>query len=502
VGVSAFGYRVFTCLILYSIASCINAAAQESRRYLPEDWVSYTDLRYVRSIAYDHRYVFFGTSGGVGRYNRLDERWEHPFTESDGLPGRNVVRVGIDRQDSNLWAVIEMEQGGRYNRVAMKYWEVFQEWRQDRFSESMVIQQEVKFKNDLRYSFLYPHFLQDDFLRIFQFSVAVEEDRPYLWVGTDGAGIIRYYLPTQESRMMKRGPIKRDVSAILIDGDEVWMGGRGGSGPNQTGISRFNRASNEWEYYEVPFTVGLRSAEVLRIVADSSGIYLGTRLGLSRYEPPTDNFRTYAEQRGLFDPAILSLALSPGHVWIGTHFGLYTLDADSSRIYRVELPGLGRRAIWDLFVSADTIYAATDFGVYQTVDNGTEWTRFQEPFGDLGFGVSRIASDGEVVWFAYSSGVIGFDSGTGEFERYPSLQYGFSDIIMSLAADKDNLWIGTDAGLVKLDRQTGIWYRYTRTQDRLLDDRVQCLVLEGDYLWIGSPSGLTRFYWNDPYRPY
>ena len=90
----------------------------------------------------------------------------------------------------------------------------------------------------------------------------------------------------------------------------------------------------------------------------------------------------------------------------------------------------------------------------------------------------------------------------GEFERHPSFESGVSGRIMSLTADEHCLWVGTDAGLVKLDRETGIWYSYTRTQDRLLDDRVQCMAVEGKYLWIGSPLGLTRFLWNDPYRNY
>jgi ligand-binding sensor domain-containing protein len=493
---------LFACFLLCSAAYSLQVVAQDTRRYRPDDWISYTDLRYVRSIAYDPNYVFFGTSGGVGRFNRFDEKWEHPFTESDGLPGGNVVKVGIDREDANLWAVVETEEGGPYNRVAVKYSEVFEEWRQDRFSESMLIRQEVNFKNDLRYSFLYPHFLQDDYLRVFQFDVALEEDRPFLWVGTGGGGMIRYYLPTQEPRVMKRGPMSGDVAALLIHGDELWMGGRGQMTPNRTGISRFNRGTGEWDYFEVPFTVGLNSAQVLRIVADSSRIYLGTRLGLSVYEPIAGLFRTYAEHSGLLDSAILSLALSPGHVWIGTYFGLYVFEPDSNLIVRVDLPNLGRKAIRDLHVEADTVFAATDFGVFWTADNGRHWSKFYEPFGDFGFGVSRIASDGDVIWFAYSGGVLGFDTVSGEFERYPSAQYGFPGAITALAVDCSSLWLGTDSGLVKLDRATGIWYMYNRTQDRLLDNRVQCLALEGDYIWIGSPSGLTRFFWNDPYRLY
>ncbi|MFH1335459.1 MAG: hypothetical protein ABII96_02990, partial [Candidatus Zixiibacteriota bacterium] len=61
---------LFLCSIYILIYSPL---IQARGKYLEGDWVSYSVFRYVTSVALDYRHVYFGTTGGVTRYDRWDK---------------------------------------------------------------------------------------------------------------------------------------------------------------------------------------------------------------------------------------------------------------------------------------------------------------------------------------------------------------------------------------------------------------------------------------------
>jgi ligand-binding sensor domain-containing protein len=65
--------------------------------------------------------------------------------------------------------------------------------------------------------------------------------------------------------------------------------------------------------------------------------------------------------------------------------------------------------------------------------------------------------------------------------------------------DEFSAWVATDNGVLKFDKARNRWVHFT-TEDGLLSNYVNCIMLDGDYVWFGTPEGVTRFYWNAPYR--
>ena len=65
-------------------------------RYEPDDWTSYSMTRWITSLAEGREYVYFGTSGGVTRYNFYSNKWDTPWTTSDGLADNFVQAVAYD----------------------------------------------------------------------------------------------------------------------------------------------------------------------------------------------------------------------------------------------------------------------------------------------------------------------------------------------------------------------------------------------------------------------
>ncbi|MGB2989182.1 MAG: hypothetical protein WBC98_04420, partial [Candidatus Zixiibacteriota bacterium] len=69
--------RTSLCRIIISVLCVfiLSTLAHSKRKYLEGDWVSYSVFRYVTSIAYDFDQVYFGTTGGVTRYDRFNHHW-------------------------------------------------------------------------------------------------------------------------------------------------------------------------------------------------------------------------------------------------------------------------------------------------------------------------------------------------------------------------------------------------------------------------------------------
>ena len=71
--------------------------------YRPGDWISYPMTLYVTSIALGQQYTYFGTTGGIIRYDFYRNRWEPPYTWSDGLEDDHIRVVAYDFTTGYLW---------------------------------------------------------------------------------------------------------------------------------------------------------------------------------------------------------------------------------------------------------------------------------------------------------------------------------------------------------------------------------------------------------------
>ena len=71
--------------------------------YEPEDWTTFPMTRWITSLAVGREYVYFGSTGGIIRYNIYSNRWERPWTVSDGLPDNNILSIAYDENTDYVW---------------------------------------------------------------------------------------------------------------------------------------------------------------------------------------------------------------------------------------------------------------------------------------------------------------------------------------------------------------------------------------------------------------
>ena len=84
------------------------------------DWVTYTNFRYVTSVAMDKTVVYFGTTGGVIRYDRYAKKWLDPLTVTDGIPDDWIDNIAYDPDWDRIW--VATPDGNAYYQPIFERW--------------------------------------------------------------------------------------------------------------------------------------------------------------------------------------------------------------------------------------------------------------------------------------------------------------------------------------------------------------------------------------------
>jgi len=471
-------------------------------RYRPGDWVSYTNFRYVTSVAYDHKYIYFGTTGGILRYDRFRETWNTPFTTSDGMIDNWVRRLAYDPAKDELWA-------DTYSGTAM-YQPTFEEWYGGGVFPAGLVQGDKGKLNltdlfvEFGYTYVSEGYILGPHLRRFDLTFHLEDNWQNLWIGTWGLGPGLIKLRSYDLILKRFGLFTRDVEAICFDEDDIWFGG-GIDDDGRQGITRYNTRSGEWSHYEAPYLSGLPGAEVTAVVADERFVWFGTQQGLIRYDKDSDSFTRFSTFSGLENDFVSCLETTRNGLWVGSISGVSLIEFKRGKPDSLNFRGLPKEErfsnlhIYDIERDSGFVWIATELGIFRRLNVGGEWQSFLIPEGELGGIVTAIETWGEEVWFASPRGILLFEPEGMKSTLYIPPGTVPERGVIKLAVNRERVFAATSIGLYELDKKSGVFIRFN-SQDGLLDDRVQALALEGDYIWCGTPKGVTRFYWNNPSR--
>ena len=87
-----------SCLIL-----AFGIIANYTGNFEEGDWVNYTNFRYVTSAAMDQTTVYFGTTGGIIRFDKFSKEWLDPLTVTDGIPDSRIDNIAYDPDWDRIW---------------------------------------------------------------------------------------------------------------------------------------------------------------------------------------------------------------------------------------------------------------------------------------------------------------------------------------------------------------------------------------------------------------
>lgn len=503
-----WGLSFLFCILILS------SSVYGAGRYREGDWVSYSMFRYITSIAMDFDHVYFGTTGGVIRYDRYEKKWDLPFTTSDGLPDNWIRNIAYDPDRNEIW--VETYAG------AAMYQPVFREWSSGfdfprHLAKSDTSQINLPdFFTEHGLTFLSDGYIMDSNLNKYKITNYLKGDSDDLWLATWGLGVGLASLRHLELKMLKFGLYDKDVKAILIDGDNMWFGGSGFFYRSQ-GITRYDRKTGSWDYHSAPYTPSLVSNQVNVIEADKRSVWFGTEEGLACFDKKKNTWKSYNTFKGLPDNEVTALNADGDILWIGTRYGLAFYNAKKDSIQKVNDPLLKGIYIYSILADSHFVWVGTEQGVYTLDKNKRIWYRFSTP-DNLLFGqvrsiaklsedsfdsssqdssVRKTSSGKDEIWFGTDMGILGYNPVTDERMVYQSkIDFPEANVI-KLVCDQRYVWVATGNGVLRLDKKYQFWTKYT-TEDGLLDNFVQDVVLDGDYIWFGTPQGVTRFFWNNP----
>ena len=484
-------HKSVATIVVVIFLNCTGSLGQRIYNfYNPGDWVSYTNTRYITSIARGFNTVYFGTTGGILRYDIIREKWLDPLTVSDGMPENRVRRLAVDKLTDEIW-VETPRSTSYYNRT-------FQEWRDNEPFPADKIQQSNISVSDLPqlfttmgYNYFSQGYLVDKNLMQYPITQMLRDEPDIAWMGIWGLGAAKGDLRRDDLQLLRFGLFDADVTKLDRDGDEFWF--LGGSAGMPGTITHYNRSEDSWEYFEPEREAGIISDQFYTLTHDDKYIWIGTELGLVRLDKDSKRFKSYSHFDGIYGTQVLALLPITGNLMIGTDEGVSIFDFAHDSIYAATSPNMKGRAIHAFALHDRTIYAGTQDGLFSLNWGGSNWQK--ESFGatNLNGAVNDLKVVDSLLYIAGDDGVIVVnlnDEGSKIYDR--NTKFHNADLSVLLVY-QGVIWVGGSDGLFKLNR-SGNWYRYS-VSDGLIGGRITSLVADGDYIWIGTDKGATRFYW-------
>lgn len=346
---------------------------------------------------------------------------------------------------------------------------------------------------------------------------AIQEDHTgALWIGTYGAGLIRFDPETGRAVSFRHRPDVPDslssdhVRAVLEDrARRLWIG-------TDKGLDLLDRATGRFVHYRhsPDQPQSLRDSDIMSLWQDRAGVlWVGTRWGgVSRWSPDSWLLGHY-RSAAVGGPAVNAFADDGnGKVWVGTIAGLVEIDRRTGRERRYGRDGPGNLRLADERVMAllvdrnGVLWIGTMTGGLQRFDpQSGELRSFRsvpdDPATLPANGIMALyeARDGTLWAGTYGGGIARIDPASGRVTRYPYDRKdatGLSSPYASAVVEdtRGNLWIGTvGGGLNLLERRTGRFHHYRRN-DRdptaLSDNAIYALHVDRrGTLWIGTGGG-------------
>ena len=285
---------------------------------------------------------------------------------------------------------------------------------------------------------------------------------------------------------------ENNVRALLVEGEDVWIGTSGG-------LVRFQPKTGAHHIYDNKVD-GILSNAIFHLSSYNNQLLVGTYGGgLSVLDLATEQWRNLNIPQGLADQFVYDIELANnGDLWIATWSG----------VNRIRKGELFNEAAWALFTventqgglpnpwvyaieqdQQDNLWFATEGGLARF--DGKEWQSWTH---EDGLGASLEQGESTFDESSLNPGVISSHHAAQKQQQglqHISVAYN-PNYIVALAIDgEDNVWAGTwGAGLAQYDGTQ--WINYT-TDDGLPSNHVFALHIDAQQqLWVGTSKGLSR----------
>jgi ligand-binding sensor domain-containing protein len=458
------------------------------------EMITWGNFQYVQSVGVSTSHVYFATTNGIVRYNKLEQHWELPLTGADGLGDLEVKKLWATRFDDHLYVQTSI---GYYEYDAF-----FDRWYQRSDLPPLdTIYSQVTIPTNLippeGFNYFSTGQLADMAGRSAPISTAVQDNTGDLWIGTWGYGPAHTQGGALEMQLLTCGLLQNQVSALARQDSTLFVSGLY-TGGSRNGVTEFHLNDYGSDFIEAGISQNFPLTDVLSLAADESRLYVGTPNGLLLVDRGSGQMiRRIDHRSGLADDSVIALTRRSDSLFIGTASGVSMLRGDSIRL--IAPKSLHGHHIYHLESQGAYLWLATDFGAYRLNTVTGEIGEYLDPGRFTAGRVYDIRTSGHFLWMSADNGLLKIDLKTTRSEAIRlSL---LPNVRRPMAVNDEIAAVISDHGFILIHHNLP----KTITREFTLDDglpsiQLNCLLIDGDYIWIGSDGGLTRFWWNNPDR--
>jgi diguanylate cyclase (GGDEF)-like protein len=318
----------------------------------------------------------------------------------------------------------------------------------------------------------------------------------FLWVGTDGGGLVRRLGHGEWAAWKKEDGLLRNSVWAVERGrtGDVWVGSNGGL----TILNSAGQVTHTWTNRS-----GLPGDRVLSLAQAPSGdFYVGTdTTAIGHFNAKGMLLKTLGAKSGYLADRVAAMAFDQqGRLWAIGNGGCFRSQGPAGegepRFVRMEIPGIPSRAIFrDISVDDHgNVWIASSLGLARF--DGTAWRIFTVKDGLESEDLGVVSQAQGAIWIAYRD-ALGMTrlQGPDYTPDHVTVQDGLqSNQIYAIKADlKGRIWVSTDTGMDVLEG--GRWRHYG-SEDGLIWNDTDSLALSidsEDNVWIGTSAGLSKF---------
>ncbi len=458
--------------------------------------VTWADFGFINRVTSSMSYVYYATTEGILRYDKIKKQWLDPLTGTYGPPDEEIRSIWVDRFDKRLYVDTPLGMY-EYNSFLDRWYTL---------TDLPEVENDISHISPPR-TLLPPHgfnysddgLLIDPHSRRFEITDVINDGEGNLWMGTWGFGPLKANATSKFVSVLPYGLLQNRVNAIEeVDG--LYYIGGAYFDEYRTGVSVFNYEDNTFDYIESGVTNDFPRTDINCLEYAGEYLLIGTPLGMYRYNFETKMFAGRISRRnGLTDDNVLSILATGDSIFVGTADGLSLLTREGDTAQFLWPEQFVNRQVYDFEQVGDDIWIASSGGAYRLKTRSGELQQFHDPTLVLFGGVYSLDRAGDHLWLLSGSGVLRLNVESGETTPYSQV---FPRAQANAIAANDTICaVASDAGLTIIFHTADPVIERTFTVDDGLASNIAfSLDLFGDYIWVGTQDGLTLFWWNNPSR--
>ena len=440
----------------------------------PDNRVLLSDFSDIEAVAASPWLVFGATTHGLLIYDRVAHRFRPPVTVLDGYPARRVRRAIADQTGNAVW--LDLGTTGGYVRfdVDGRIWTPgpLPATQNDRVLTVEAALAQAPLADAMRAAIL-----TDSRLRLHQFTAAAATpDRPEIFLGTNGLGVVRVDKQTGEWEVLHYGLLAPAVGAVAPARDQggIWAGANARV-DQRRGVSWVGSDLSSTRFSEFSFLSSRR------MLAADNRLWVATEQGVIRIDQPASQSRTWDL------PDATSLARTSVGIWVGTTRGLSIIKPDD-RVSDIASNGI---AILSLLAAGDTVWVGTSVGLGQVLPGADAISTPPElaERATLRVPVYALARLQDTIVMATEQQLLWRSPTTREWSAV-ALPLSLGRPTALVAGPDGSLWIGGTQGLGQADVASGLIHVHPVPFE--VPAAVRDLAADPTYLWAATDSGLLR----------